>query len=141
LMAGLAVETFAAYPNFIPFFNVAAGGWQNGPNLLGDSNLDWGQDLPALAQWQREHPQYQLLLSYFGSADPRYYQIHYMRLPGSDSPPDETARDSRTPVYVLSGNAFHIPWLPREQQAFYDQLRRQKPLAVLGHCIYLYNSP
>jgi 4-amino-4-deoxy-L-arabinose transferase-like glycosyltransferase len=137
----LAIETLAAYPNFIPFFNIAAGDWQNGPDLLGDSNVDWGQDLPALAQWQREHPQYQLLLSYFGSADPRYYQIRYIKMPGGDGPPDETSRDTRPPVYALSGNAFHSPWLPPEERAFYDKLRRQTPIAVLGHCIYLYNPP
>ena len=44
-LLGLALETYTAYPDFIPFFNVAAGGWENGPRLLGDSNVDWGQGL------------------------------------------------------------------------------------------------
>lgn len=46
----LAAETLSAWPNYIAYFNVAAGGSRGGIDLLGDSNLDWGQDLPALAQ-------------------------------------------------------------------------------------------
>ena len=40
------------------------------------------------------------------------------------------------------GNTFQNPWLTEEQKEFYANLwRRQKPIAVLGHCIYLYNAP
>jgi hypothetical protein len=138
-LLGLLVETYTAYPDFIPFFNIAAGGWKNGPRLLGDSNVDWGQDLPALAQWQREHPQYQLFLDYFGSTDPRYYRIHYVNLPGSTAPIDETAIDSRPPIYALSGNASHYPWLSPEARNLYMKLQSREPIIVLGHCIYLYN--
>jgi hypothetical protein len=71
LFAGLIAETVAAYPDYIPFFNVAAGGSRGGLRLLSDSNLDWGQDLPALARWQREHPDRQLYLCQFALPDPR----------------------------------------------------------------------
>jgi hypothetical protein len=140
LVLGLAVETYWAYPDFIPFFNVAAGGWQNGPYLLGDSNLDWGQDLPAIARWQSEHPQYQIYLNYFGSADPRYYQIHYVKIPDSKEPEDESPDESRPHVYVISANASHLLQFPA-QRKFYATLQSQKPIAVLGHCIYVYGSP
>jgi hypothetical protein len=141
LTAGLAVETFAAYPDFIPFFNTVSGGWANGPNLLADSNVDWGQDLSSIARWQREHPQYQLFLYYFGSADPRYYGIHYVNLPGSNSLDDEMADNSRPRVFAVSANGFHQPFLGADDRAFYAKLQKQKPIAVLGHCIYLYNQP
>jgi hypothetical protein len=140
-LLGLALETYLAYPDFIPFFNVAAGGWRNGPNLLGDSNVDWGQELPALAQWQRANPQYQLFLNYFGSADPRYYGIHYVKLPGSIGPDDQTPSASLPRVYAISGNAAHFPWISRQDRDFYLKLQSQIPIAVLGHCIYLYNPP
>ena len=45
----LAAETLFAWPNYIAFFNLAAGGSRGGIRLLGDSSLDWGQDLPLLA--------------------------------------------------------------------------------------------
>ncbi|MGD0139132.1 MAG: hypothetical protein ABSD28_09660 [Tepidisphaeraceae bacterium] len=140
-LLGLVLETYLAYPDFIPFFNVAAGGWRNGPNLLGDSNVDWGQELPALAQWQRANPQYQLFLNYFGSADPRYYGIHYVKLPGSIGPDDQTPSASLPRVYAISGNAAHFPWISRQDRDFYLKLQSQIPIAVLGHCIYLYNPP
>jgi hypothetical protein len=138
---GLGAETYSAYPDFIPFFNVAAGGWQNGPHLLGDSNLDWGQDLPAIAEWQSEHPEYQMYLNYFGSADPRYYRIHYVKLPGSAEPDDESPTDSRPHVYVISGNAFQTLWLSPAEKNLYAKLQSQEPMTVLGHCVYVYSPP
>jgi len=138
---GLALEMVTAYPDYIPFFNIAAGGWRNGPRLLGDSNVDWGQELPAIARWQRQNPQDQLFLSYFGSADPRYYQIHYVNMPGSTAPDNEVADETRPRVYAISGNAFHNPWISPEARAFYLELQTRKPIGVLGHCIYLYNQP
>ncbi len=49
LAAGLAVESLAAHPFEMSFFNVAAGGREGGRRLFVDSNLDWGQDLARLA--------------------------------------------------------------------------------------------
>ena len=45
----LALETLLAFPDYIAFFNAAAGGKRGGFRILGDSNLDWGQDLKLLA--------------------------------------------------------------------------------------------
>src|SRR5881227_2953063 len=59
VVAALAVcivgEVVAARGDYIPFFNVI--GRAAGPlELLGDANLDWGQDLKGLVAWQGEHP-------------------------------------------------------------------------------------
>ena len=43
--------------------------------LLTDSNLDWGQGLLALRDYQRNHPGEPIALSYFGSIDPALYGI------------------------------------------------------------------
>src|SRR5206468_11204129 len=73
------------YPHYLAYFNELAGGPRNGYKRLVDSNLDWGQDLKGLKRWADEkrldatHPLY---LSYFGTADPRYYQIPHINLPG-----------------------------------------------------------
>ena len=80
LLLGLAIENAAAYPDYIPFFNVAAGGEQGRARLLSDSNIDWGQDLPAFAQWQWKNPGIPILMYYFGGGDPKYYGIHYYSL-------------------------------------------------------------
>ena len=79
----LAVETIAARPHFIPFFNFLAGGAKGGIDLLADSNLDWGQGLPALRRWMAERNVPRVNLSYFGSADPAAYGISFVPLAGS----------------------------------------------------------
>src|SRR5512139_3263401 len=75
-----------AYPHYLAFFNQASGGPDNGYQLLADSNLDWGQDLPGLAKYLQEHSISQVYLSTFGHTDPAYYGINSVALPGW--PPD-----------------------------------------------------
>ncbi len=84
-LAGLACESGAAYPNYIPFFNLASGGSRGGLELLTDCNLDWGQDLPDLARWQQKHPDKKLYLMYFGPADPASYGIRYANISPDNS--------------------------------------------------------
>jgi hypothetical protein len=139
LILGLAVETYAAFPDFIPFFNVAAGS-QGKLKLLGDSNLDWGQDLPALAAWQRANPGTQLYLCYFGTADPRYYGIHYVNLHSSMAPPDQSAPEALRQIVAVSASMLQNPLVPQPQRAFFRSLQSRQPIAILGGSIYLYSA-
>jgi hypothetical protein len=123
LMAGLFVETASAYPDFISFFNAAAGGQRGGATLFRDTNIDWGQDLPALADWQRGHPDRQLFLIYWGSADPRYYGIRYVNLPESIAPNDQLQPAPLRPAYAVSVNALANPGVAAE-------LNQQMPLSI-----------
>ena len=143
LAVGLAAETLAAYPNYVAFFNVAAGGSRGGLRLLSDSNLDWGQDLRLLADWQRrpEHRDRPLYLCYFGTADPAYYGIERRELPGGW--PFRTPERGPPPVrcYLavsatnLQGTYVSSPW-----REFYAFLREtQTPREVLGGTIYIYD--
>jgi hypothetical protein len=141
LILGLAVETYSAFPDYIPFFNVAAGGWRGGAALLSDSNIDWGQELPALARWQRAHPDRQLFLCYFGSADPRYYGIHYVNLGGSSAPDDQQPRPEPPPVVVVSVVALQGQFMRPVQREFYSRYRNRQPSAILGGSIYVYDPP
>ena len=137
---GLAVETYCAYPDFLPFFNVAAGGAPGGLHLLTESNLDWGQDLPALRDWQKRHPDPQLLLCYFGSVDPRYYGLRYVNMAGSLAPDDLPF--SIHPPAVLAISAVDLQGLnmTADMHDHYQMLLRgREPIAVLGGSIYLYD--
>ncbi|HUB25866.1 MAG TPA: hypothetical protein VL992_10595, partial [Tepidisphaeraceae bacterium] len=69
----LATEVLAAYPDYIAFFNAECGE-RGGFALLSDSNLDWGQDLPLLAQWEKANPDTLVYLAYFGTSDPAAYR-------------------------------------------------------------------
>ena len=91
LMTGLVVEMAWRFPNYLPYFNVIAGGPAQGYRHLVDSSLDWGQDLPGVKAYVDQHPtDGPYYLSYFGMDDPAYYAIAATRLysaPGQDVPP------------------------------------------------------
>jgi hypothetical protein len=138
LFLGLAAETFAAFPDFIPFFNIAAGGSRGGPRLLSDSNIDWGQELPGLARWQGDHADYQLMLSYVGSADPRYYGIRYVNLPGSSAPEDQANASGRPKRWAISVIVLQGEFQTVRRQEFYEPFREREPSEIIGGAIYVY---
>jgi hypothetical protein len=138
LAIGLMAESLMADPNYIAFFNAPAE-WYGPMRLLGDSNLDWGQDLPLLADWQRQHPQDKLYLCYFGSVDPASYGIRYTPLLGGygAGPKPEEAHAPG----VLAVSATHLQDIytpPEYRNRFALLIEGRKPLAVLGKTIYLY---
>jgi hypothetical protein len=137
----LAAETGFAFPNYIPFFNLAAGGPRNGFHLLSDSNLDWGQDLPDLAQWQRQNPNRQLFLCYWGSADPRYYGIRYVNLTASDAPPDQIAPSPLPAAYVFSAAALTQPSFRKLYNPLLNTLEKRPPTTILDGSLYIYLNP
>lgn len=138
LAAALAVESLAAYPDYISFFNTASGGERGGIHLLGDSNLDWGQDLPALARWRRDHPDGTFYLAYFGTTDPAAYGLRYVNLPGGYVPGPEPAWP-RAPGYIaVSASILQGIYVVPRLRPTYRELMQQTPLAVLGGSIYIY---
>jgi hypothetical protein len=141
LAFGLVVETYLAYPDYIPFFNAAVGGSRGGLSLLSDSNIDWGQELPALANWQHEHPEDQIFLFYFGVIDPHYYRLKYVELPGSsEAVPGEQPDPGLHPIFAISAVALQGTYLSPQHAAFFEQLRTHRPIAVLGGSIYLFDG-
>ncbi len=129
-------ETAAAYPNYIGFFNLPAQA--AGPlNLLSDSNIDWGQDLPLLAAWQKAHPSVPLYLGYFGTAPPDYYGINYHPIAGTMTALRPKSRGGPG-VWAISAPLLQGLYTPDLARPAYDQLRKRKPLIVLGSGLYLY---
>jgi hypothetical protein len=137
---GVAVESFAAFPNYLAFFNAPAGGARGGLGILGDSNLDWGQDLPVLAKWQREHaPDKTLYLAYFGTADPAFYGIRYVNLPGGYRFGPPPRWPDAPGVVAIGASVLQGPRLPPALRQIYSRIARHEPLAVLGGgTIYVY---
>jgi 4-amino-4-deoxy-L-arabinose transferase-like glycosyltransferase len=52
LILGSAIEGARIWPHYLEFFNFASGGPMNGYKYLNDSNLEWGQNLDLLKQYQ-----------------------------------------------------------------------------------------
>jgi hypothetical protein len=139
LVIGAGAETVLAYPHYVPFFNAGAKALQSGVHLLGESNVDVGQDLPLLAKWQAAHADRKLYVSYYGPADPAIYGIKAInvRKEGLD-------QRGKWPVEkdaVIAVSAAHLQGfgIEPELRPLYSQLRDRDPLMILGGSIYLYD--
>ena len=141
----LAVATLIIYPDFLAYFNLLAGGADNGWRSLVDSNLDWGQDLDDLPDWMAENDVDEVWLSYFGEARPEYYGITYK---GLDSFPPRLMNPQSRPfvpsnpapgIYAISAtNIQGVHFADHDQFAWF---REREPLDKLGHSIFLFQVP
>jgi hypothetical protein len=130
----------------LEFFNELAGGPGNGYRHLVDSNLDWGQGLEDLAGWLEgrgiEEP---INLCYFGTADPRFYQIRHVRVPCDYlfSPPlgpDDPHHPTIVPGY-LAISATHLQGerdTQRLRELRWAALERAKLVDRVGNSIFIY---
>ncbi len=73
----LVAGTLRAHPEEMAYANEPAGGPSRLWRKLADSNVDWGQSLPALAEEVGRHPLRRLYLGYFGTADPAAHGLRY----------------------------------------------------------------
>jgi hypothetical protein len=140
-LAGLVgVESLRVWPDYLTFFNCFAGGPANGSRLLGDSNLDWGQDLKGLKRWMTHHGVPHISLAYFGTADPAYYGIDCTYLPGSPFfiPPNQLAPLRRPGYVAVSVTHLQGIYFPDEARTFYAPLQAMTPIDRIGNSIYIY---
>ena len=142
VLLGLVSETVVAYPNYLAFFNAPSGGARGGLKLLGDSNLDWGQDLPALVRWQHEHPTDRLYLCYFGMADPAQYGLDYVNLPGGFPLSPFADLSAQPGVVAISATDVQGIYLGEQlTHAYQTTLQHEQPFEILNGTIYLYHWP
>ena len=127
------------YPNTLAFFNLFAGGPDNGLTYLADSNLDWGQDLKMLKSWMERNGVSHINLAYFGTADPDYYQIPNTPLPGGPFFVTESIAKPELPGYVaISATVMSGVYLTPQWRLFYSGFQREKPVANIGYSIRVF---
>lgn len=129
-----AASTFAVAPHFLAYFNELVGP-ANGYEVLADSNLDWGQDLPSLARYLNGRA---VNLSYFGQADPHYYGINSTPLPGWPPPPktDFAPADPAPGLYAIS--ASNLVGVQLEDPNTFAYFRTLTPIKVINYSIFVY---
>jgi hypothetical protein len=135
LLAGTGLEALRIHPHQLSYLNTLAGGSSRGPYVLDESNVDWGQDLPALADWQRSHqrPDEILTLYYFGSAEPSAYGVRAKRFDLAD------VADPPPGLYAISAHYLaYFRKLAALEGADSDWLARYQPVAKAGHSIWIY---
>jgi 4-amino-4-deoxy-L-arabinose transferase-like glycosyltransferase len=135
-----AVGVLSAWPDYLPYVNALFGGPSRAYRLLGDSNVDWGQDLEQLGDYLRENEVDRVGLAYFGTADPAHYGIVYEYMPspnsalrrGGGKPAEETPSLVALSAYQYQGIAF-------PNKDFYAKYHRYRPNAQIGHSILLFD--
>jgi len=134
----LLIGTLRIHPHFLAYFNELAGGPARGYKILLDSNLDWGQDLPGLAAYMKEHRIERVHLAYFGHADPALYGIQYDILQAKN-PPGWTAISAAYLMGFPYPVTYTTPWsqIPLAVTASYQSRR---PVATVGYSIFLFQD-
>lgn len=137
LLAAQAVTALlSAGSGYLTFFNAFAGGPAFGHRVLVDSNLDWGQDLPRLADWMRGEAVSRISLAYHGCDDPDRHRIVRDDLPGVHLYPEaKPTRELRGTVAIspnLLVGVFDPPGNPR-----YRALQSRVPDARAG-ALFIY---
>jgi hypothetical protein len=143
LIGGWALWCSAAtYPDYIAYFNQAAGGPKNGHNILLDSNLDWGQSLKSLKSWMDERGVKSILFLYFGQAEPAAYGIDAVYIPGNLVRPKTSKRSDSSIPYVLAVSANHFyaaqVYSTSVEADFIRSFRLKEPVATIGHSILVF---
>lgn len=143
-IAGLGIAFAAsslwAHPHYLPYFNALAGGPERGIHWLDDSNVDWGQDLPALATWLEARGIEDAVLVPMAAYDPALYGV-----PGRWATPQEVLPLLERPdpppgVYAVSGHLLtRARWGGRTPAV--DPLTEREPAAVLGHTLRIFVVP
>ncbi|HUJ43468.1 MAG TPA: hypothetical protein VLW52_07670 [Opitutaceae bacterium] len=142
-LAGLAaVESMTIRPHYLAYFNALAGGPTNGWRHLVDSSLDWGQDLPGLAQWLHKHrragePVY---VACTGTGDFRYEGIAGEALAPYYNNYEPRRWQELTPgLYCVSAtelqdvySPFRGAWIPAREVAYQRLLRQMRAEMAAG---------
>jgi hypothetical protein len=142
LLALLLIQSARYYPHGISFFNLWSGGPEYGLRYLADSNLDWGQDLPALARWAKANNVRRLRLFYFGTDTPwRFFSDDVLETIPPPWGPDHVKSNPYQPepgYYAVSANLLPGHFFAAEYCDFFKAFRDATPIARAGYSIYLY---
>jgi 4-amino-4-deoxy-L-arabinose transferase-like glycosyltransferase len=143
-LGGHAVESFAARPFYLSYFQPLAGGMQRGYQMFVDSSYDWGQGLPALREWLERRSaageRAPVFLTYFGVDAPRVRGIAAVRFADEWNDTGERVFPAavRGGTFVISATHFQRVYLPvrgpwrQEHERLYQELLRRRAAATPG---------
>lgn len=143
LVAWAGVEAVRAFPTYIPYANELAGGPDNAWRHFADMNVDWGQDLVKIAEYEESNGIDDLRLAYFGSAYPSAYDVDAHLLPSFYrlmSGPEVSGYNPFTPepgTYAISATSLHLG-LIYQGRDLYAFFRDHSPDAQVGRSILIY---
>jgi hypothetical protein len=133
----IAAASLRIHPDYLAYFNELAGGPAGGDRYLIESNLDWGQDLPALAaELAARSDGSRVFLAYFGPEPPARYGIRGRPLPCRPV-------HGRVAISVDVLHDLYDPGIPFERPPAdcHAWLRELEPVARPGYSIHVYETP
>jgi 4-amino-4-deoxy-L-arabinose transferase-like glycosyltransferase len=122
-----AADALRSAPDYLSYFNILvrpANSWR----YLTDSNLDWGQGLIALHEYEQKHPDEKLRLAYFGSVNPALYGVRALPL----APEERVAGKVVIGASALSGQVLSDPYS-------YRWLMPYTPVQTIDGSMYVYD--
>ncbi len=166
-LAATVTSTLLIAPHYLAYFNLIAGGPDQGAAHLIDSNLDWGQDLIGLRDWLAKHaPGERVGIAYFGQINPSIFSYSEGRafdwflpppVPGtarpfaSVPPPGSRPRPRRLEpgLYAVSASLVRgLPWRVYDSDGWlpaanawigaFSYFQKLRPVANVGHSILIY---
>jgi hypothetical protein len=130
LALGLHIADGMRYaPDYLSYFNPFVNS-RDSYRLLSDSNVDWGQGLIALREYQASHPDEQIHMAYFGSVYPRHYGI------GA-----EPLREDERVTGTVVVSATHLSGQLLRRPQSYRWLLKYPRVAVLNHSLHVFRVP
>ena len=127
LLVWSAGSSLWIYPHSLSYYNEVAGGPAAGHYHLGNSNMDWGQDLLFLKRWLDRHPEVKpLRLAYdLPLVDPALVGIEH-----AGSPPPQAPEPG---WYAVSVNLIH------RLGGEYEYFLGFEPVARVGYSMHVYH--
>ena len=136
------ISSVRTAPHQLAYFNEIVGGPDRGYYYLGDSNLDWGQDLKGLKAYIEREKLPIIYLSYFGTAPPDYYGIRYQYVAGKGTlewppPSDKVPADAARKILAIS--VYNLQDVSRPNDPLFRWLWVRQPVAKIGYSIFIYD--
>ncbi len=127
LLAIYCLSSVRANGNYMTFFSEIIGSLDNGSKYLVDSNLDWGQNLYALAQYQKDN---NIDNIYFGSFIANkticdFYNIKYIPITNEN---------------VNNSGYFVIGATDLEMNKDLSKFKKMKPIKIINHGLFVYKK-
>jgi hypothetical protein len=134
LIVWYVISSFKIYPDYLTYFNDFVSKPQDGIFYLDDSNIDWGQDLKSLKRFMSQEGIKKIKLLYYGTADPKYYEIAALPLTQEDI--DNGLHSGYYAISVHLLNRFkQLPSLAKLGVAWKID---HKPIKIIGSSIYVF---
>jgi hypothetical protein len=127
-----AAHALSFHPDYLSYIN-----WPRKDVYLqiNDSNIDWGQGLKQVRRWILAHPDRKVSVREFSHAGPRLFNVQQRLSDVATVAWDEHNRPT-SGIFIISPTPLAGVY---EYMDPYGALRKYKPIAIIGHCMRVYD--